>query len=327
VPVKAPPVMRIAILDDYQGVAMDAAGWTALNAEVVVFGEPLGDRSAVVRALAEFDVVVVMRERTPFPRGVLAELPKLRLLVTTGMRNSAIDLEAALDLGISVCGTRGGTSPTVELTWALILGLVRGVASDDAVVRDGGWQSALPGDLDGATLGLIGLGRIGQRVAAVARAFGMNVIAWSPNLTDDRARSADAVAVRRQELFERADVISVHLVLSDTTRGIIGADDLRRMRPEAFLVNASRAAIIDESALRQAIEERWIAGVGLDVYETEPLPVDHWLRRPDAPDRARLLRSPHMGYVTRGNYQLFYGDAVEDILEFAAGRPVRELRG
>jgi phosphoglycerate dehydrogenase-like enzyme len=268
-----------------------------------------------------------MRERTAFPRGVLAELPKLRLLVTTGMRNSAIDLAAALELGITVCGTRGGAAPTVELTWALILGLVRGVASDDAVVRAGGWQSLLPGDLDGATLGLIGLGRIGQRVAAVGRAFGMNVIAWSPNLTDERATSAGTVAVTRRELFERADVVSVHLVLSDTTRRIIGADDLRRMRPEAFLVNTSRAPIIDESALRQAIEEHWIAGVGLDVYESEPLPVDHWLRRADAPGRARLLRSPHMGYVTRGNYRLFYGDVVEDILAFAAGSPLRELRG
>ena len=318
--------MRVAILDDYQGIALDAADWSAVPAEIVVFREPLGDQGAIVQALNEFDVVVAMRERTAFPRTVLEGLPRLRLLVTTGMRNAAIDLAAAGDLGITVCGTRGNTGPTVELTWALILGLVRGVASDDAVMRDGGWQTALPADLEGTTLGVIGLGRIGQRVASIGRAFGMQVIAWSPNLTAERARSAGVVAVGRAELFERADVVSVHLVLGETTRGVIGADELRRMRREAFLVNTSRAPIIDQSALRQAIEERWIAGVGLDVYETEPLPVDHWLRRPDAPGRARLIRSPHMGYVTRGNYRTFYSDAVEDIVAFAAGTTLRELR-
>ncbi|WP_173923097.1 D-2-hydroxyacid dehydrogenase family protein [Agromyces sp. Marseille-P2726] len=322
-----PSVKRVAILDDYQGVALDSADWSTLPGEITVFREPLGDATAVVQALAGFDVIVAMRERTPFPRAVLEALPALRLLVTTGMRNASIDLAAARDLGITVCGTRGGTTPTVELTWALILGLVRDVASDDAVVRDGGWQTALPGDLDGATLGLVGLGRLGQRVAAIGRAFGMQVIAWSPHLTPERAKAADvgAVAVARAELFERADIVSVHMVLSDSTRGLIGADDLRRMQPGALLVNTSRGPIIDEVALRRAIEEGWIAGVGLDVYEIEPLPPDHWVRRADAPGQARVLRSPHMGYVTRGNFRTFYGDAVEDILAFAAGTPVREL--
>jgi phosphoglycerate dehydrogenase-like enzyme len=320
-----PSIIRVAILDDYQGVALDSADWSALGAQITVFREPFRDQAEVGRALAEFDVVVAMRERTAFPREVLEALPALRLLVTTGLRNASIDVAAARDLGITVCGTRGGPAPTVELTWALILGLVRDVASDDAVVRDGGWQTALPGDLDEATLGIVGLGRIGQRVAAIGRTFGMHVIAWSPNLTAERANAADAVAVDRAELFERADIVSVHMVLSESTRGLIGADELRRMQSGALLVNTSRAPIIDQVALRQAIEEGWIAGVGLDVYETEPLPTDHWLRRADAPGRARVLRSPHMGYVTRGNYRVFYGDAIEDILAFAAGAPIREL--
>ncbi|WP_448808950.1 D-2-hydroxyacid dehydrogenase family protein [Agromyces bauzanensis] len=317
--------MRIAILDDYQGVALDAADWSALGADIDVFREHLGGGDAVVAALADADVVVAMRERTPFPRAVLRRLPRLRLLVTTGMRNAAIDVAAASELGIVVCGTRSGAAPTVELAWALILGLVRDVASDDAVVRAGGWQTSVPGDLDGATLGIVGLGRLGKRVATIGRAFGMDVIAWSPNLTAERAADAGATAVTKAELFERADVVTIHLVLGETTRGLIGADDLRRMRRTAVLVNTSRGPIIDETALLQAIAERWIAGLGVDVYQTEPLPADHWLRRPDAPGGTRVLRSPHMGYVTRANYRTFYGDAVEDIAAFGAGAPVRVL--
>lgn len=316
--------MRIAILDDYQGVALDLADWAALDAEIVVFREQLGDADAVAATLRGFDVVVAMRERTPFPRAVLARLPDLRLLVTTGMRNAAIDVAAANEFGITVCGTGGGTT-TAELTWALILELVRGVAYDDAVVRAGGWQTSLPGDLEGATLGVVGLGRLGQRVAAIGRAFGMNLIAWSPNLTEERAAAAAATAVTKAELFERADVVTIHLVLSDTTRGLIGTEDLRRMRRDAVLVNTSRAPIIDEGALLRAVAERWIAGLGLDVYEVEPLPAHHWLRQPDAPGGTRVLRSPHMGYVTRANYRTFYGDAVDDIAAFASGTPVRML--
>lgn len=326
VPMGAPsPRTRIAILDDYQGAALDAADWSNVAAELLVFREPFSDTAAVIAALAGFDIVVAMRERTTFSREVLAALPDLELLVTTGMRNAAIDLEAARDLGITVCGTRSKVAPTAELTWALILGLVRGAESDDAVVRAGGWQSRVAGDLEEATLGVVGLGRLGTRVAAVGRAFGMSVIAWSPNLTAERASRAGVVAVGKAELFERADVVSVHLVLSESTRGIIGADELRRMPSEALLVNTSRAPIIDQVALGRAIEERWIAGVGLDVYEAEPLPVDHWLRRADAPGGTRVLRSPHMGYVTRENYRTFYGDVVEDIVAFLNGAPVRPL--
>lgn len=317
--------MRIAILDDYQGVALDSADWSGLDADIAVFREHLGDDDALVAAVADADVIVAMRERTPFPRAVLSRLPELRLLVTTGMRNAAIDVAAANELGIAVCGTRSGAAPTAELAWALILGLVRGVASDDAVVRAGGWQTSVPGDLEGSTLGIVGVGRLGRRVAAIGRAFGMDVIAWSPNLTAERAADAGAAAVSKAELFERADVVTVHLVLGETTRGLIGADDLRRMRRTAVLVNTSRGPIIDEDALLQAVAEHWIAGVGLDVYETEPLPADHWMRHPDAVGGTRVLRSPHMGYVTRANYRTFYGDAVDDIAAFAAGAPVRVL--
>lgn len=317
--------MRIAILDDYQGVALESADWSGLEADIEVLRDHLDDADALVAAVADADVILAMRERTPFPRAVLQRLPRLRLLVTTGMRNAAIDLAAAHELGILVCGTRSGAAPTAELAWALILGLVRDVASDDAVVRAGGWQTRVPGDLAGSTLGVVGLGRLGRQVATIGRAFGMEVIAWSPNLTPERAAEAGAAAVTKAELFERADVVTIHLVLGETTRGLIGVDDLRRMRPTAVLVNTSRGPIIDEDAMLRAVAERWIAGLGVDVYESEPLPPDHWMRRADAPGGTRVLRSPHMGYVTRANYRTFYGDAVEDIAAFAAGAPVRVL--
>lgn len=317
--------MRVAVLDDYQGVAADAADWSSLDADLTVFRHHLGDADAVVDALAGFDVIVAMRERTHFPRAVLRRLPQLRLLVTTGMRNAAIDLAAAGELGIVVCGTDLLVAPTAELTWALILGLVRHVASDDAVVRDGGWQTSVPADLEGATLGVVGLGRLGQRVAAVARAFGMHVIAWSPHLTEERAAAAGAELVTKADLFERADIVTIHVQLADSTRGLIGVDELRRMPRTALLVNTSRGPIIDDDALLQAIAERWIAGLAIDVYDTEPLPADHWMRQPDAPGGTRVLRSPHMGYVTARNLALFYRDAVEDIAAFMAGAPVRVL--
>ncbi|MDQ0895034.1 D-2-hydroxyacid dehydrogenase family protein [Agromyces ramosus] len=317
--------MRIAILDDYQGAALDAADWSGLDADITVFREHLGDADAVAAALEPFDVIVAMRERTRFPRAVLSRLGRLRLLVTTGMRNDSIDLVAADELGIVVCGTGIAVAPTAELTWALILGLVRGVASDDAVVRRGGWQTSVPADLEGSTLGIVGLGRLGQRVAAVAHAFGMHVIAWSPHLTDERAAALGVAAVTRAELFERSDIVTIHLGLGESTRGLLGVDDLRRMPRTALLVNTSRAAIIDDAALLQAVAERWIAGLGIDVYDTEPLPADHWMRKPDSPGGTRVLRSPHMGYVTAGNLGIFYRDAVEDIAAFAAGAPVRVL--
>jgi phosphoglycerate dehydrogenase-like enzyme len=313
---------RVAVLDDYQQVAATMADWSSLPAgtDVTYLDRHIADESELVAALEPFEVVVAMRERTRFPATVLRRLPRLRLLVTTGMRNASIDLDAAREAGVLVCGTRANPWSTSELTWALIMGLLRGVAADDARMRAGRWQEVVGQDLDGQVLGVLGLGRQGGRVARVGAAFGMDVIAWSPNLTDERAAEHGARRVERAELFASAKVVTVHMVLSDRTRGLVGASDLRGMRPDAYLVNTSRAGLVEEAALRKAIEDGWIAGAGLDVYDVEPLPVDHWLRT--AP---RTLLSPHMGYVTERNYRTFYGDAVEDIAGFLAGNPMRTV--
>ncbi len=314
--------VRVAILDDYQGVAAKMADWSEHlpNAGIDCFHEHIADENALVEALEPYDVVVAMRERTPFPRRVLERLPRLRLLVTTGMRNASIDLDAAKELGVTVSGTRGNPWSTAELTWAMILGLLRPVAADDARIRAGGWQEAIGLDLAGRTLGIVGLGRLGGRVASYGLAFGMDVIAWSPNLTEERAASHGVRPVTRDELFRTSDVVSIHMVLGDRTRGLIGETDLRAMRPDAYLVNTSRALLIDQDALARAIGEEWIAGVGLDVFDIEPLPAGHWLRT-----SPRTLLSPHMGYVTERSYQVFYGDAVEDVAAFLSGSPVRTL--
>jgi phosphoglycerate dehydrogenase-like enzyme len=263
---------------------------------------------------------VAMRERTAFPQELLKQLPQLRLLVTTGMRNAAIDVSAAKELGITVCGTRAEGASTAELTWALILALLRPVQLDDAHVRAGGWQRQLGADLKGRTLGLVGLGRQGGRVARVAQAFDMNVVAWSPHLTPERAAEHGVQPVAKQEVFARADVVSVHLVLGDTTRGIVGAPELRALGQDSYLVNTARAALVDQAALREALFGHWIAGAGLDVYDVEPLPGDHWLRT--AP---RTILSPHMGYVSGNGYRIFYGDAVEDVAAYLKGEPIRTL--
>ena len=314
--------VRVAVLDDYQQVAAGMADWSGRlpAAEVRFFHGHHGDSDALVASLEAFEVVVAMRERTAFPRDVLARLPRLRLLVTTGMANASIDLEAAAQLGITVAGTGSVPGGTVELTWALILGLTRGVAGDDARMRVGGWQESVGGDLGGRTLGLVGLGRLGGRVADVGLAFGMRVIAWSPNLTVERAQARGVEAVAKAELFATSDVVSVHMVLRDSTRGLVGEAELRAMRRDAILVNTSRGPLIDESALARALEEGWIRGAGIDVFDVEPLPADHWLRR-----SPRTLLSPHMGYVTESTYRVFYQDAVEDIAAFLADAPVRVL--
>jgi phosphoglycerate dehydrogenase-like enzyme len=313
---------RIAVLDDYLQVAASMAPWQELlpGAEIDYIGEHFANVDEAAAVLRDFDVVVAMRERTPFPRELLKQLPGLRLLVTTGMRNAAIDVPAAKELGITVCGTGAHGASTSELTWALILALVRPVQLDDRHLRNGGWQRQIGGDLAGRTLGLVGLGRQGGRVARVARAFDMDVIAWSPHLTAERAAEQGAELVSKHDVFARADVASVHLVLSDTTRGIVGAAELRALGPDSYLVNTARATLVDQVALRQALFEGWIAGAGLDVYETEPLPAGHWLRT--AP---RTLLSPHMGYVSGRGYQVFYGDAAQDIAAFLRGQPIRTL--
>jgi phosphoglycerate dehydrogenase-like enzyme len=312
--------MRVAVLDDYQRVAAEFGDWDSLHADVTFFADHLEDDDALVARLEPFDVVVAMRERTPFTAARLARLPNLRLLVTTGMRNVSIDMAAAQERGVVVCGTQlvGGT--TAELTWGLIVGLARGIVVEDARVRTGAWQTTVGVDLAGATLGVLGFGRLGRRVAAMASAFEMDVIAWSQNLDAAEARAAGVEPVARDELFERADVLTIHTVLSGRTRGLVGARELSLMKPTAYLVNTSRGPIVDEGALVAALRAGTIAGAALDVYDTEPLPPDHPLLT--APN---TVLTPHIGYVTRSSYEVCFRDAVEDIAAFASGEPIRVL--
>jgi phosphoglycerate dehydrogenase-like enzyme len=315
--------MKLAVLDDYQGVAQGMADWSRLppDAEVRFFREPLGGADAVAAALEPFDVVVAMRERTPFPASLLERLPSLRLLVTTGMRNAAIDLAACRRRGVVVSGTRAAPGvPTAELTWGLVLALVKGIPAEDRALRGGAWQTGLAQSLAGRTLGVVGLGKVGTAVARVGVALGMEVVAWSPHLTDERAAAAGARRVEKRALFEGADVVTVHLVLAAATRGIVGEAEIAAMRPTAFLVNTARAGLVDEAALVAALEARRIAGAGLDVFSVEPLPRGHPVL--SAPN---TVLTPHLGYATRENYAVFYGDAVEDVLAWAKGTPVRRL--
>ncbi|MGX1757752.1 D-2-hydroxyacid dehydrogenase family protein [Streptomyces lydicus] len=316
--------LRCAVLDDYQDVALSLADWSAVAGAVDVrtVRQPFRSEDEVVASIGDCEIVVAMRERTPFPASLLARLPRLRLLITSGMRNAAIDLEAAARHGVTVCGTASNTEPPVELTWALILGLARQVVTESTALRtDGPWQSTLGADLHGRTLGLLGLGKIGSRVARIGQAFGMEVTAWSRNLTAERAAEVGVhAAATKDELLETSDFVSVHLVLGDRTRGLLGADELRRMRPTGYLVNTSRAAIVDQPALLRALRENWIAGAGLDVFDQEPLPAGHPLRT-----LPNVLALPHLGYVTRRNYEGYFRQAVEDITAFLAGSPIRQL--
>jgi phosphoglycerate dehydrogenase-like enzyme len=314
--------VRVAVLDDYQGVALSMAPWTDLGDAVAVtaFTDHVADDDALIRRLAGFDVVVAMRERTPFTRARLERLPDLRLLVTTGMANAAIDLEAARGLGVTVAGTGSLESHTAELTWALILALTRNVAREDAGMRAGGWQQTIGPELAGRTLGVLGLGRQGSRVAAIGRAFGMDVIAWSQNLDPAHAGSLGVQAVGREELLHRADVVTIHLRLSERTRGLIGPAELASIGPRAYLVNTSRGPIVDEAALLAALRDGTIAGAGLDVFEVEPLPGDHPLR--SAPN---TVLTPHLGYVTSGNYERYFREAVEDVAAYLRGDALRVL--
>jgi phosphoglycerate dehydrogenase-like enzyme len=313
---------RIAVLDDYQSVAARFADWSRLPepADVVAFSDHLDDEDALAERLEPFDVVLAMRERTPFRRTLLERLPNLELLVTTGARNASIDVAAAGERGITVCGTGAHPAGPVELTWALILGVARSLPQEDASVRAGGWQETVGTDLAGATLGVVGLGRLGEKVARIGAAFGMDVIAWSQNLTDERAAEVGVRRVDKDELFATADVVTVHLVLSDRSRGLIAKAEFDRMKTTAILVNTSRGPIVDEVALLEAVHSDKIAGAGLDVFDREPLPLDHPLRR--AP---RTVLTPHLGYVTEKTYEVFYGDAVEDVAAWMAGAPVRLL--
>jgi phosphoglycerate dehydrogenase-like enzyme len=312
--------LKIAILDDYQQVALSCADWAALGAETVTFCEHIERTADLAAALAPFDVIVAMRERTPLTAERIGLLPNLRLLVTTGMRNASIDVAAANRAGVTVCGTRGAPGATPELTWALILALTRHVTAEDAAIRNGGWQHTVGFGLRGRTLGIVGLGNIGQAVAAVGLAFGMAVVAWSQHLTAQAAAAAGATAVAKDVLFATSDVVTVHYKLSERSTGLIGARELGLMRPSAFLVNTSRGPILDQDALLAALHAGDIAGAALDVYNEEPLTAGHPLR--SAP---RTVLTPHLGYVTDDGYRMFYGDAVEDIAAFASGQPVRML--
>jgi phosphoglycerate dehydrogenase-like enzyme len=313
------------VLDDYQDAALSSADWSALDGRVGVrvLREHLSDPDELAAALADAEVVVAMRERTPFDGRLLRRLPRLRLLVTTGMRNASIDLAAAAEAGVTVCGTGGAATPTVELTWALILGLARQVVAENAALREGGrWQSTVGRDLSGRTLGVLGLGRIGGQVARIGGAFGMKVIAWSENLTDQRAAEFGAERVgSKRDLLTRSDFVTVHLVLSERTRGLLREADLLAMRPHAYLVNTSRGPIVEREALLRALRENWIAGAALDVFETEPLPEHDELRT-----LPNLLATPHLGYVSEENYRTFYTDVVEDIAAYLDGAPVRVLK-
>jgi len=313
---------RVALLDDYQGVALRMADWKSLPAgtDVVAFSDHLADEGALATRLADFDIVMAMRERTAFTRSLLERLPELRLLITAGMRNASIDMKAAAERGVLVCGTAGLPYPTAELAWGLILGLMRRIPAEDRATREGRWQVSLGLGLNGKTLGVLGLGTLGSRVAKVGRAFEMEVLAWSQNLTRARAEEGGATLVAKDELLARSDIVSIHLVLSERTRGLLGARELGLMKRSAYLVNTSRGPIVDEVALIDALRNGIIAGAGLDVFDPEPLSADHPFR-----SLPNIVVTPHLGYVTEETYRVFYGHALEDVQAFLRGAPVRVL--
>lgn len=305
--------VKIAVLDDYQGVALEMADWSPLagRAEVTVFRDHLSEPDAIVRRLEPFDVICVMRERTPLTRAIIERLPRLRLIASTGAANASIDLAAARERGIPVAHTGYTSHGAIELTWALLLAAVRSIPAEVDSVRGGGWQVAVGGDLAGRTLGLVGLGRIGSAMARIGRAFTMDVIAWSANLTGEKAAEAGARLVAKDVLFRTADIVSLHLVYSERTRAIVGAAELALMKSSAWLVNTSRGPLVDEAALLEALRAKRIAGAALDVFATEPLPPDHPLRT-----LPNVVATPHVGFVTRHAYQTFYRDTVRNIVDW-----------
>ncbi|MBI3757108.1 MAG: D-2-hydroxyacid dehydrogenase family protein [Deltaproteobacteria bacterium] len=313
---------RVAILDDYQNVALQMSDWSTLpkDVEVRVFQDHLKDEDSLVGRLKDFDIVMAMRERTPFQRSLFERLPNLKLLTTTGMRNAAIDMQAASDHGVTVCGTGGVGYPTAELTWGLILALLRHIHREDRAIRGGRWQISMGIDLNGKTLGVIGLGNLGSQVATVGKAFQMNVIAWSQNLTAERAASLGAKLVSKDELLSQSDVVTIHLVLSERTQGLLGARELGLMKSSAYLINTSRGPIVDEEALAEALQHKKIAGAGLDVFGDEPLPLDHPLRHLE-----NTIITPHIGYVTENTYKIFFDQTVENIKAFLDGTAIRVI--
>jgi phosphoglycerate dehydrogenase-like enzyme len=314
---------RLAILDDYQQVSADYADWNSLRADgvsVTVFSRPFASEADAIQALSGFDIVVAMRERTSFPRAVLAKLPRLKLLVTTGAANAAIDLAAAADHGVTVCGTGGSPSAAPELTWALLMALARNVTAEENALRAGRWQKTVGSELAGKTLGIVGLGKIGHKVAAYAHAFGMNVLAWSQNLDEATATAAGVRRVSKDDLFRESDVVTLHLRLSKRSEGTVGEKELRLLGPGGMLVNTARGPLVNQAALIRALKEGWIRSAAMDVYDQEPLPAGHPLLA--APN---TLLTPHLGYVTHESYARFYGGALEDVESWLAGAPVRQL--
>ena len=315
--------LRCAILDDYQNVALSFADWSKVSGDIdiKVFNEHLGSADQVIAALKDFAIVCAMRERTAFPRAVIDALPELKLLITTGMRNASIDLEAAKDKGIVVCGTLAVGNATAAIATGLMLELARHIGYENMRLKSGVlWQSTIGLDLEGLTLALLGLGKLGSRMAEIGRAFKMHVIAWSQNLTPEKCRETGVEYVGADELFQRADFLSVHLQLSPRTRGLIGARQIALMKKSSYLINTSRGPIVDEAALLAALRDKRIAGAGLDVFDVEPLPLDHPLRKLD-----NVVLTPHLGYVAAQNYRAFFGGMVDDIRAFLDGRPVRVL--
>ncbi len=318
-----PKLRRLAILDDYQGVTLGLGPWDRLpQLETVVFRDTLADEDAIAARLAGFDGVLAMRERTPFPASLIAKLPDLRLLITTGERNRGIDAAACAARGITFCGTPSFGAPTVDLTWGLILGLARRIPEQQAALRAGQWQTAIGMGLEGKTLGLLGFGKLGRRVAAVGKALGMRIVAWSANLSAEAAAAGGAELVTKEALFRDSDVVSIHYILSERSRGLVGAAELALMKPTAFLVNTSRGPIVEQEALLAALHEGRIGGAGIDVYDVEPLPAGHPLLA--AP---RTLLTPHLGYSTEENYRAYFAGAVEAIEAYEAGAPVRVITG
>jgi len=313
---------RLAILDDYQNVALSMADWDIVRPALAVesIQKPFGDEDEAAGRLSDFEIIVAMRERTAFRRSLLERLPRLKLLVTTGMRNASIDVRAANDGGVLVCGTRSLHYPTAELTWGLILALARKLPLENAGMHGGKWQTTVGVGLQGKVLGILGLGKLGGQVAAVGNAFGMEAIAWSENLTEERASSLAVRRVDKGELFRRSDFLTIHTILSKRTRGLVSGGDLAMMKPTAYLINTSRGPIINEAALLAALQEGQIAGAALDVYDREPLPENHPLRQLN-----NVILTPHLGYVTLENYQVYYGDALEDVQAYLAGKPVRVI--
>jgi D-3-phosphoglycerate dehydrogenase len=316
---------RCAVLDDYQNVALAMADWSKITGEVdvKVFNAPLGGSEQVAKALSGYAIVCLMRERTPFPRAMFEKLPDLKLVVTTGLRNAAIDVAAAKEHNVVVCGTESAGHPTAELAFGLIIDLARSISLENARMKAGEtWQATIGTDLFGKTIGIIGLGKLGSRVAKAAQAFGMKVIAWSQNLTPEKARELGAEYASKEDLLRQADFVTIHLQLSARTRGLIGAKEIGLMQPTAFLVNTSRGPIVDEAALIAALKGGAIAGAGLDVYDVEPLPREHVLRK-----LPNVVLTPHLGYVTADNYRIFYDQTVEAIRAWLDGKPLRVIAG